>query len=55
MACEGLCRWVRAMVVYDQVIKIVAPKKQALEAANHELALQNEKLEEKRKELREVS
>lgn len=54
MACEGLCRWVRAMVVYDQVIKIVAPKKQALEAANHELALQNEKLEEKRKELREV-
>ncbi|XP_050716714.1 dynein axonemal heavy chain 3-like isoform X3 [Eriocheir sinensis] len=55
MACEGLCRWVRAMVVYDQVIKIVAPKKQALEAANHELALQNEKLEEKRKELREVT
>ncbi|XP_042208124.1 dynein axonemal heavy chain 3-like isoform X2 [Homarus americanus] len=54
MACEGLCRWVRAMVVYDQVIKIVAPKKQALEAANHELAPQNEKLEEKRKELREV-
>ena len=54
MACEGLCRWVRAMVVYDQVIKIVAPKKQALEAANEELALQNEKLEEKRKELREV-
>ncbi|XP_042211442.1 dynein axonemal heavy chain 3-like [Homarus americanus] len=54
MACEGLCRWVRAMVVYDQVIKIVAPKKQALEAANHELAPQNERLEEKRKELREV-
>ncbi|KAG7160773.1 Dynein heavy chain 3, axonemal-like 26, partial [Homarus americanus] len=52
MACEGLCRWVRAMVVYDQVIKIVAPKKQALEAANHELAPQNERLEEKRKELR---
>ncbi|XP_042221094.1 dynein axonemal heavy chain 3-like isoform X2 [Homarus americanus] len=54
MACEGLCRWVRAMVVYDQVIKIVAPKKQALEAANHELAPQNERLEEKRKELREA-
>ncbi|RXG59107.1 hypothetical protein Avbf_01108 [Armadillidium vulgare] len=53
-ACEGLCRWVRAMVVYDQVIKIVAPKKEALEAANQELALQNEKLEMKRKELREV-
>ncbi|XP_042221032.1 dynein axonemal heavy chain 3-like isoform X5 [Homarus americanus] len=53
MACEGLCRWVRAMVVYDQVIKIVAPKKHALEAANHELAPQNERLEEKRKELRE--
>ncbi|EFX61941.1 hypothetical protein DAPPUDRAFT_60708 [Daphnia pulex] len=24
-ACEGLCRWVRAMEVYDRVIKIVAP------------------------------
>ncbi|KAF2359916.1 Dynein heavy chain AAA module D4 [Trinorchestia longiramus] len=54
-ACEGLCRWVRAMVVYDQVIKIVAPKKEALEAANRELAIQNSKLEEKRKELREVT
>ncbi|XP_047736647.1 dynein axonemal heavy chain 3-like [Hyalella azteca] len=54
-ACEGLCRWVRAMVVYDQVIKIVAPKKEALEAANQELAIQNSRLEEKRKELREVT
>uniref|UniRef100_A0A0A9Z4J1 Dynein heavy chain 3, axonemal n=1 Tax=Lygus hesperus TaxID=30085 RepID=A0A0A9Z4J1_LYGHE len=26
-ACEGLCKWVRAMEVYDRVNKIVAPKK----------------------------
>ncbi|KAA0200993.1 hypothetical protein HAZT_HAZT001590 [Hyalella azteca] len=38
-----------------EVIKIVAPKKEALEAANQELAIQNSRLEEKRKELREVT
>ena len=35
-------------------MKIVAPKKKALEEANQELARQNEKLEEKRRQLREV-
>ena len=29
-ACEGLCRWVRAIEVYDRVIKIVSPKKAKL-------------------------
>ncbi|KAJ8683862.1 hypothetical protein QAD02_019654 [Eretmocerus hayati] len=32
-AAEGLCKWVRAMALYDRVIKIVAPKKQKLEEA----------------------
>lgn len=26
-ACEGLCKWVRAMDSYDKVAKVVAPKK----------------------------
>ncbi|KAL7306450.1 hypothetical protein TKK_0001865 [Trichogramma kaykai] len=32
-AAEGLCKWVRAMVLYDRVIKIVAPKKEKLAEA----------------------
>lgn len=54
MACEGLCRWVRAMEVYDRVAKIVAPKKLALAAAEAELAQQMEKLNAKRAELQEI-
>ncbi|XP_055691880.1 dynein axonemal heavy chain 3 [Lutzomyia longipalpis] len=54
MACEGLCRWVRAMEVYDRVAKIVAPKKVALAGAESELAQQMEKLNAKRAELQEI-
>lgn len=54
MACEGLCRWVRAMEVYDRVAKIVAPKKLALAASEAELAQQMEKLNAKRAELQEI-
>nr|XP_024219193.1 dynein heavy chain 3, axonemal-like isoform X2 [Halyomorpha halys] len=54
-ACEGLCKWVRAMEVYDRVIKIVAPKKARLGEAEAELALQMEKLNEKRAQLQEVT
>lgn len=50
-ACEGLCKWVRAMDIYDRVAKIVAPKQQALAAAEAELADQMEKLNAKRAEL----
>lgn len=46
-AAEGLCKWVRAMVSYDEVAKIVAPKKEKLAAAEKEcnecLAFLNEK------------
>lgn len=35
-AAEGLCKWIRAMVLYDQVAKIVAPKKTKLAAAEHD-------------------
>lgn len=47
-ACEGLCKWVRAMEVYDRVIKVVAPKKAMLAEAEAELAAQMETLNAKR-------
>lgn len=50
-ACEGLCKWIRAMDIYDRVAKIVAPKQQALALAEAELADQMEKLNSKRTEL----
>jgi dynein heavy chain len=53
-ACEGLCRWVRAMDVYDRVAKVVAPKKLKLKEAEDELAVQMSKLNEKRAQLKEV-
>lgn len=54
-ACEGLCRWVRAMDVYDRVAKVVAPKKAKLAEAEGELATQMEKLNAKRSQLQAVS
>lgn len=54
-ACEGLCKWVRAMEVYDRVIKVVAPKKAMLAEAEAELAAQMETLNAKRTLLQEVT
>lgn len=54
-ACEGLCKWVRAIEVYDGVAKIVAPKKESLDQAEAELAEQMAKLNQKRAELKEVT
>ncbi|ESO02274.1 hypothetical protein HELRODRAFT_188646 [Helobdella robusta] len=54
-ACEGLCKWVRAIDVYDRVIKIVAPKKIKLADAENELALQMSKLNLKRDQLKQVA
>ncbi|XP_071822297.1 dynein axonemal heavy chain 7-like isoform X1 [Apostichopus japonicus] len=53
-AAEGLCKWVRAMESYDQVAKVVAPKKKALAAAEGELAVAMGSLEKKRAQLKEV-
>ncbi|XP_050560797.1 dynein axonemal heavy chain 3 isoform X1 [Spodoptera frugiperda] len=53
-ACEGLCRWVRAMDVYDRVIKVVAPKKAALFEAESELQQQMNTLNAKRAQLQGV-
>ncbi|KAI4500182.1 hypothetical protein M0802_004599 [Mischocyttarus mexicanus] len=54
-ACEGLCKWVRAMEVYDRVIKVVAPKRAMLAEAEAELAVQMEMLNAKRTLLQEVT
>ena len=54
-ACEGLCKWVCAMDTYDSVAKIVAPKKAKLAEAEGELAVQMQKLNSKRAQLKEVS
>ncbi|KAF3429654.1 hypothetical protein E2986_08409 [Frieseomelitta varia] len=54
-ACEGLCKWVRAIEVYDRVIKVVAPKQAMLAEAEAALAKQMEALNAKRALLQEVT
>ncbi|XP_026560379.1 dynein heavy chain 3, axonemal [Pseudonaja textilis] len=51
-ACEGLCKWVRAMEVYDRVAKVVAPKRERLREAEGLLDIQMQKLNTKRAELK---
>ncbi|XP_072275027.1 dynein axonemal heavy chain 3 [Pyxicephalus adspersus] len=53
-ACEGLCKWVRAIEVYDRVAKVVAPKRVRLKEAEAKLAVQMEQLNTKRAELKAV-
>ncbi|XP_042545793.1 dynein axonemal heavy chain 3 [Dipodomys spectabilis] len=53
-ACEGLCKWVRAMEVYDRVAKVVAPKRERLREAEGKLDIQMGKLNQKRAELKLV-
>lgn len=53
-ACEGLCRWVIAMSEYDEIAKIVAPKKRALAEAEAAYDKAMELLNFKREQLRQV-
>lgn len=53
-AAEGLCKWVIAISKYDKVAKVVAPKKQALAAAEAEFQTAMAALEIKRQQLREA-
>ena len=53
-AAEGLCRWAMAMVKYDEIKKIVAPKEAALAVAQEELAVLNAALAEKQAQLKAV-
>ncbi|KAL0118616.1 hypothetical protein PUN28_009352 [Cardiocondyla obscurior] len=50
-AAEGLCKWVRAMVSYDEVAKVVAPKKKKLAEAQNECDEAEAFLNEKRQTL----
>ncbi|CAH1783204.1 unnamed protein product, partial [Owenia fusiformis] len=54
-ACEGLCKWVRALDVYDKVAKVVAPKKLSLEKAQSELDGLMTQLRIKQAELKKVT
>ncbi|XP_067448608.1 dynein axonemal heavy chain 12 [Thunnus thynnus] len=53
-AAEGLCKWIKAMEVYDRVAKVVAPKKANLAEAQESLAATMALLDQKRGELKEV-
>lgn len=54
-AAEGLCKWVRAMVSYDEVAKVVAPKKEKLVAAQKECDETEAFLNAKRKTLADLN
>ena len=53
-ACEGLCKWILAMEIYDRVAKVVAPKKESLKIAEGEYAEAMRGLESKQAELKVV-
>lgn len=54
-AAEGLCKWVRAMVSYDEVAKAVAPKKEKLALAQRECDEAESYLTEKRQTLADLN
>lgn len=54
IAAMGICKWARAMVVYDKVAKEVGPKRAALAEAEGKAAAAKAKLAEKEAELAEV-
>jgi len=54
-AAEGLCKWILAMVLYDEVIKVVAPKRAKLETAERDYKNTVAFLEERRRMLIELN
>lgn len=54
-AAEGLCKWVRAMVLYDEVIKVVAPKREKLQIAQRDYENTVKFLNERRELLAELT
>eukprot|EP00595_Chromulina_sp_UTEXLB2642_P002635 CAMPEP_0196761464 /NCGR_PEP_ID=MMETSP1095-20130614/703_1 /TAXON_ID=96789 ORGANISM="Chromulina nebulosa, Strain UTEXLB2642" /NCGR_SAMPLE_ID=MMETSP1095 /ASSEMBLY_ACC=CAM_ASM_000446 /LENGTH=358 /DNA_ID=CAMNT_0042111041 /DNA_START=2925 /DNA_END=3998 /DNA_ORIENTATION=- len=53
-AAEGMCRWIIAMITYDQVAKEVAPKKLALQEAETKLNITMNELNNKKAALLKV-
>lgn len=54
-AAEGLCKWIRAMVLYDEMAKIVTPKKIKLAIAEHDYENTLTFLRERRQMLAELN
>jgi dynein heavy chain len=54
VAAFGICKWVRAMIVYDGVAKVVKPKTEQLQVAETSLAKVMGELNQKKAELKEV-
>ena len=54
IAAAGLCKWVHAMITYDRVAKVVAPKKAALAIASEELLAAAAALAVKQGQLKEI-
>jgi dynein heavy chain len=54
VAAAGLARWVHAMVLYDKVARVVAPKRAALKEAESQLKEAEEILSQKQAALKEV-
>ena len=54
-AATGLCKWVRAMEIYDRVAKVVEPKRIALKEAEENLAVMMAALSEKQAALKEIN
>ena len=54
VAASGLCCWIHAMVVYDRVVKVVAPKRIALAEATEALAAAQATLKVKQDALDEI-
>ncbi|DBA04478.1 TPA: LOW QUALITY PROTEIN: hypothetical protein N0F65_010074 [Lagenidium giganteum] len=53
-AAAGLCKWVHAMALYDNVSKVVAPKREALKLAEQQLEETMLKLNDKLGQLKDV-
>ena len=53
-AAMGLCKWVRAMMIYNEVAKVVGPKREALREAEGVLLASQAMLREKQQLLRSV-
>ena len=53
-AATGLCKWVRAMEVYDRIAKVVEPKRIALKKAEEDLGVMMKDLGEKQASLKAI-
>ena len=54
VAAAGICKWIRAMVIYDRVAKVVAPKRAALAIAEGEAAESQARLEKAQSTLKTI-